>query len=609
VPVPLDRSGAVPGTVSLSVERRSAAAGPSSVAVVALAGGPGQATLPLGPFIAQAIAPALGTRDLLLFDQRGTGASGPLSCAALSPAGLAAANSLGEVIERCARQLGPARGNYTTRESVEDIEAVRLAAGYEKLVLYGTSYGTKVALHYAERYPQNVAGLVLDSTETADGPEPFHVGTFKAMRPMLAELCARHACDGVTRTPLSDLARLVINSSLRPLTGVAYDGSGRRVKRSVTSRTLFELLLAGDLNPVIRAELPAAVHSALHHDLGPLARVLTLASIHPAREESSNVIDETLFIVTSCEETPFPWQRSAPEATRAVEAEAALNSLPGSDFYPFDSESALLDMTIPLCVAWPDASSPPPATGPLPNVPTLILSGGQDLRTPTENARRVAALIPGAQLVQVPYTGHSVIGSDLSGCARTALTAFFEGSAVKPCVPAPNHFPPAPLAPTRLAALAPTPGVGGLQGRTVTGAVDSLLDLRRTVIELALDFGELPLGARFGGLRGGSVRITKAGAELQRFSYVPGLRLSGFIPTAVLLKNSGAPATLSVGGPAAAGGHLRVSSGGRLSGVLGGRPVKANVSAKVRVARAARAGREAPWSLVAFPIPALARMR
>jgi hypothetical protein len=57
--VPLLRSGAVPGTISLSVERKLAGATPSHDAVVALAGGPGQAALPLAEFIAQAIAPAL----------------------------------------------------------------------------------------------------------------------------------------------------------------------------------------------------------------------------------------------------------------------------------------------------------------------------------------------------------------------------------------------------------------------------------------------------------------------------------------------------------------------------------------------------------------------
>jgi pimeloyl-ACP methyl ester carboxylesterase len=609
VPVPLDRSGGVAGTVGLSVERRSPAAGPSSVAVVALAGGPGQATLPLGRFIAEAMSPALGTRDLLLFDQRGTGASGPLSCPALSAAEIAVASSLGEVIARCARELGPARGAYTTRESVEDIEAIRAAAGYDKLVLYGTSYGTKVALQYAQRYPQHVESLVLDSTETPEGPEPFHVGTFKAIRPMLRELCARHACDGASRTPLADLARFAAASSLRALSGDAYDGQGRRIKRTITSRSVFELLLAGDLNPVTRAAMPAAVSAAVGHDLGPLARLLALAGIHPAHEEGSSVVDETLFIDTSCEETPFPWQRAAPEATRAVEAEAALNSLPGSDFYPFDAESALLDLTIPLCVAWPDASTPSPPAGPLPDVPALILSGGQDLRTPTEDARRVAALLPHAQLLRVPYTGHSVIGSDLSGCARAAVAAFFASGQVSPCQAAIDRFPPAPLPPRRLADLSPSPGIGGARGRTVTGVVDSILDARRTILELALDFGELPVGVSFGGLRGGTLTMTKAGAELSRFSYVPGVRLTGLIPTGTLLRNKGAAANLSVAGAAAAGGHLHLASGGRLSGVLGGLAVRLNVSSSVRIARAA-AGTEALSSGAprSFPIPRLARL-
>jgi pimeloyl-ACP methyl ester carboxylesterase len=602
----------VPGTIALSVERRTSARGPSSVAVVALAGGPGQATLPLARFIAEAMSPALATRDLLLFDQRGTGTSAPLSCPALGPSEITKANSLGEVVQRCARQLGPARGAYTTRESVEDIEAVRQASGYERLVLYGTSYGTKVALQYAQRYPQHVASLVLDSTETPDGPEPFHVATFKAMRPMLQELCSAHACDSVTRTPLSDLARLVAESSARPLSGQAFDGHGKRVRRSITTRTLFELLLAGDLNPAIRAQMPAAVHSALGHDLAPLARVLTLATTHPPHEETASSNDETLFIDTSCEETPFPWQRGAPEATRAVEAEAALNSLPGSDFYPFDPEAALLDMTIPLCVAWPDASVPSPAGGPLPAVPTLILSGGQDLRTPTEDAQRVAGLIPGAQLIRVPFTGHSVVGSDLTGCARSAVAEFFEATTVKPCTGAVDRIPPAPLAPRRFSALSPTRGLRAPQGRTLTAAVDSVLDARRTVLELALDFGELPVGASVGGLRGGTLSMTHAGAVLHRFAYVPGVEISGLVPAAMLLRNSGPAAGLTVGGPAASGGRVRLLSGGRVSGVLGGRTIHANVFPAVKVARAGTAPSAREPLLdraIGFPIPALARLR
>jgi pimeloyl-ACP methyl ester carboxylesterase len=604
LPVALDRNGAVPGTVMLSIERRLAAAAPSRDALVPLAGGPGQATLPLAPYIAEVAAPALAGRDLLLFDQRGTGSSGALTCAALSnPSEISRAHSGAELIHRCANQLGPARGAYTTRESVEDIEAVRRAAGYERLVLYGTSYGTKVALAYAARYPQRVESLVLDSTETPEGPEPFHVSTFKAMRPALAELCSAHACDRVSANPLRDLARLAAALSVRPLTARVPDGRGKRAKVTVSSRDLFYLLLAGDLNPAIRPQLPSAVRAAVNHDGTPLARLITLTGLHPATQASPD-IDFTLFVDTSCEETPFPWQRAAPEATRAVEAEAALNSLPSSAFYPFDPESGLFDQTIPLCVSWPDASPAPPPTGAMPNVPALIFSGGQDLRTPTEDARRVAALIPDAQLLQVPYTGHSVVGTDLSGCAKAAMASFFGGTPVQPCPPAVNRFPPAPLAPRQLSSVAPMAGVGHAQARTVAGVVATLLDLRRAVLTVGFEFGGIPYGARFGGLRGGTANVTKGGVRLDHFSYVTGLQLTGTLPASIVLKNAGAPARLTIGGSQAAGGRLRIAAGGRLSGTLAGHGFHVNAAAKVTLARAYGG---APWP--PFPASPLARLR
>jgi pimeloyl-ACP methyl ester carboxylesterase len=166
VAVPLDRTAAVPGTISLSVARKLAGPSPSHDAVLALAGGPGQAALPLSKFIAEAIAPALPTRDLIVFDQRGTGRSDPLNCPIFGDLRAlegVSTSAYGTFVEECAQEIGAARGGYTTEESVEDIEAIRRAYGYEKLVLYGTSYGTKVALEYAERYPQHVEALVLDS--------------------------------------------------------------------------------------------------------------------------------------------------------------------------------------------------------------------------------------------------------------------------------------------------------------------------------------------------------------------------------------------------------------------------------------------------------------
>jgi pimeloyl-ACP methyl ester carboxylesterase len=612
VPVPLDRTHGLPGTISLSVERKLAGAVPSRDAVVALAGGPGQAALPLAPFIATAIAPALSSRDLLVFDQRGTGKSDPLDCHALTNATASEQNSssASELVERCARELGPARADFTTAESVADIEALRVAGGYDKLVLYGTSYGTKVALDYAERYPQNVEALVLDSTETPTGPEAFHVSTFKAMTPALRELCSHRACDGVTSNPVSDLRRLDSRLSTRPLRGVAYDQQGRPVKLSLTRGNIYQLLLGGDLNPAVRAEMPAAVHAALAGDPAPLLRLAVLSGVGPSGGEESSEIDLTLFVDTSCEETPFPWQRTAPEATRIVEAETALNALPGSDFYPFDPEAGLLDQTIPLCLSWPDAAPAPPPEAALPDVPTLILSGGQDLRTPTENARAVAKLIPDAQVLTVPYTGHSVIGADFTDCAKSALEMFFANAHIVPCPATANPFPPAPLAPRSLAAVHPARGVAGTSGRTLAATVETIADLRRSIVVLGIDFGGIPVGAHFGGLRGGTVKVTKTGAVLNRLSYVPGVQLSGVISTDLLLKDKGSTANLTIGGRGDAQGHLQVSSGGRVAGALAGRHFAITVPPRASNAQTASAGREQEWPAPAssLPIPALARI-
>jgi pimeloyl-ACP methyl ester carboxylesterase len=605
--VPLDRSGALPGTITLAVERRLAGAVPSKDAVIGLAGGPGQAVLPLAEFIAQAIAPALRTRDLLLFDQRGTGASNPLSCAALSTSGSTSEHAMteSELVERCARELGPARADFTTKESVEDIESLRQAAGYEKLVLYGTSYGTKVALEYAERYPEHVEALVLDSTEPADGPEAFHISTFKAMAPALRELCTRRACAGVTGNPVSELARLVAGLTRGPIRGHAFDQNGRPFSVKVDQADVYGLLLAGDENPVLRAAVPAAVHAALHHDPGPLLRLASLGRAKTTAPEESAAIDPVLFIDTSCEETPFPWQRGAPEATRAVEVEAALNALPAADFYPFDPEAALLFQTIPTCAAWPDAAPPPPPQAPLPDVPTLILSGGQDLRTPTENARLVAAKIPDAQVLTVPFTGHSVVGSDLSSCTTTALNAFFSGAPVVSCpATTSDPFPPARLAPSSPAGLTPI-GPTGNRGRTVAASVATIRDLERTILMFAFGEGKVPVGARFGGLRGGSVRVTKTATVLNHLAYIPGVELTGAIPTDLLLKGTGSSATLRIGGSAASAGSIRLSTGRRIAGVLAGRRFATRIAPPPGAAHSSRvgAGAQAEWPSPAPGLP------
>ena len=149
-------------------------------------------------------------------------------------------------------------------------------------MLYGTSYGTKVALEYAERYPQHVEALVLDSVVPTDGPEPFALPTLPGdRRRRCAELCSSGACAGITRQPARrPRAPGRAAAHATPLSGSVYDGSGHRHAAALASRACSTILQAGDLNPALRALLPAAVRSALRGDPDPLLR------LHAARRRA-----------------------------------------------------------------------------------------------------------------------------------------------------------------------------------------------------------------------------------------------------------------------------------------------------------------------------------
>ncbi len=609
--VPLDRGGGAAGAVSLSIERKLAGGvggSPSQSAVVPLAGGPGQPALPFASFAAESMAPALHGRDELVFDQRGTGSSDALSCPALESASTAAPD---RVIARCAEEIGPARGGFTTQESVQDLEALRVALGYQKLVLYGTSYGTKVALEYAERYPQNVEALVLDSVVPSTGPEPFEIPTLQAVAPVVRELCAGTECAGITSDALGDLVTLIARLHAHALTGSVFDGRGHRHGASLSEAGLLSVLQDGDLNPALRALQPAAVRSALGGDPSPLLRLQALAQglipnvprSHAAGHENGEP-NETLFFTTTCEETLFPWQRGAAPATRMSEALGFLHAQPAAAFAPFDAATALEASIVGACDRWPDASPPPPAPSPLPAVPTLILSGAQDLRTPTTNAIRVAAQIPGAQLEVVPFTGHSVIGSDLTGCAAKALDAFFSSQAVAPCTSTTDALAPTPISPAQLSSLRAPRRLPGRPGRTLIAVLDTLQDLNRQVIAATLQAqSNLPSGASFGGLHGGYARLTSSSVVLHKLVFVPGVELSG---TFAVRHGRLEPATIRVGGASAAAGTVRVGSASkRVTGKLGGR----RFSLSVAQAHPARTGRTGAWPSLGSLLARIARLR
>ncbi|MGZ4201173.1 MAG: alpha/beta hydrolase [Thermoleophilaceae bacterium] len=575
--VPIDPTGAVKGSMAIHVELLHTS-GPNHGAVVALAGGPGQAATPLLPDFAATLAPVLRGRDLVVFDQRGTGFSDQLLCPGLGDHKLPD-NGVGG----CAQRLGALRPFYTTSDSVADLDAVRRLVGVDKIDLYGVSYGTKVALDYATRFPEHIDRLVLDSVVLPGALDPYELSSFVALPRLLSQICAKNACQGITNDPQADLAQLVQRLESSAPTGFVVNGKGQRRKADLRRSGILSVLFEGDFDPTLRADFPAAVRAALNGDPAPMLR-LVAATTGAETFDPSGGDSQALFLATSCEDASLPWSQSATPAQRMSESRQSFGQIAPSSYAPFDPDTVFNFSLAPFCANWPESGdSPPVESAPPPAVPTLILSGDDDLRTPQEDAARVAALLPKATLVRVPNVGHSVLGDDLSSCSLRAVQHFFRGEPQGICQSSGALFPPSPVPPRSISQLPAFRHQPQKVGRTLTATEFTLDDLFERLLD---GFLESPDGfsvAPMGGLRAGFFTTGSKAITLHGYSWVPGVVLSGKFPTRGV-------ARLEIGGASAARGTVTIDRHGVLRGRLGGHRVSVRLgSQSVGAARAAAA--------------------
>jgi pimeloyl-ACP methyl ester carboxylesterase len=513
VEVPLDHAAPASGTLRLVVSRLPARSGrPSRGALLYLSGGPGQAGIARQSADLMVRLRALsGNREIVALDVRGTGRSGALSCPALD--GEAPAAELAAAAAACAGTIGPARRLYTTEEVVEDLDVVRRRLGIERWAVGGTSYGTYVAASYARAHPERVDRLLLDSLVPEAGDGADRADTVAAAPRVLGALAP--GLEGDVRRLERILAR-------RPVPGLAVSRAGVASAASLGGPrepgALLGALLLGDLDARARAAVPAAVRTALAGDATLLRRLAEPGGGGGPGQPTR--LSTAAFLAARCADTPVPWTADTPPAGRvaALEAAAAAAAAGG----PFTAASvASLSPVVP-CVGWPEAGAAR-ASAPLPDVPVLILSGEDDLRTPLEGARRFAAALPRAQVLTVPHRGHSVITGD-DTCVDVGVRRFFAGRPVgRPCAGLAPSGPLLPQPPLSWAAFVATLP----DGRPVTVALGAL---RATL-------SDLPRAAAAGGdpatgLRGGTADadLTPSFAiALRRYSYVPGVRVSGVL--------------------------------------------------------------------------------
>jgi pimeloyl-ACP methyl ester carboxylesterase len=389
--------------------------------LVFLAGGPGDpGTRAVASMPVEILDSLLTISDVIAFDQRATGLSEPaMACAPDGQIPFDRALSVVErdsiaqqVARRCLDQLtarGISLAGYTTAESVEDLEALRIAIEVPALSLLGGSYGTHLGLAYMRRYPDRVSRAVLAGVEGPDDTfkRPFHVdATFDR----LAELAA---ADSLFRG--RDDLRVVfdrIRARLDHAPARAVLGGATVVIDAWDLRRFVSDAL-GDLRMML--SLPSQLYAIDAGQWDILAR--SAARLRQARAVNG------MNLLMNC--------ASGASAARQAQIAAERTASRLSDVIDFPATAACRLDGLPRL----DDAFRAPARR---RVAVLFVSGTLDGRTPPANVERLLPEFPNARHLVIEHQSHSLMGDP---AVLTATRQFLRGHNV-PSARIPRTPPP-----------------------------------------------------------------------------------------------------------------------------------------------------------------------
>jgi len=424
--VPEDRAADSPRTLRLAVAiLRSPSPSPAPDPIVYLSGGPGDAALDTLEYWLDEAGPLRTARDIILFDQRGTGYSQPsLACPefeALAPVVLGDVLSVNEWLslevegaQACRDRLlaeGVNLAAYDTAASAADLKDLRVSLGLLEWNLFAHSYGTRLALTLMRDYPAGLRSAVLNAAQPLQAGwfEEAAANTDRAFNQLFSGCAQDPAC----ARAFPDLPRRFFDAVDRLNTSpliLTLPGAGQQL---VSGRDLigggFSALYESDLIPYLPLAV-AQIHAGNRAVVEGFATALG----------NENVIGRSgvWYSVMCRDEAPFN------DRDRLAASLAA---------YPRYADVVRLDATLPVCDVWGAGQRPALETEPVRSaVPALVLAGQYDPIHPPAWSQLVASTLTNSFYYELANTGHDGV---FFGCGQDLAAAFIQQPGVAPNLP------------------------------------------------------------------------------------------------------------------------------------------------------------------------------
>jgi pimeloyl-ACP methyl ester carboxylesterase len=376
-----------------------------------LAGGPGASSVDGAGFYAGPGKDYRRRHDVVCVDQRGTGESNRLAIwREKTPQYYMSEMFPVDYVKEMRRALEKRADltKYTTSMAMDDLDDVRAWLGYDRINLFGASYGTQAALVYMRRHPEHLRSAILLGVAPTDLKMPLHHAESgaRAMDLLLGECDHDAACHTAFPEIRDDWKNVLAQLEKQP-TLVEYSPPGKstapttvEIQRGVFAEKIRTWMYGRDQ----AARIPSIVHHAANGDFAPFLQQAIAPSI------PDFLADGAYLSVTCAEDVPFINQEEA----------AQLNANnPFGNYRVFQQTRA--------CGIWPRGEIPTDFLEPVrADTPVLIFSGNMDPVTPPKYGEEVARYLPNSRHVVIPEAGHGVDGLTDPGCVDRITIDFLE---------------------------------------------------------------------------------------------------------------------------------------------------------------------------------------
>ncbi|HKU67933.1 MAG TPA: alpha/beta fold hydrolase [Candidatus Baltobacteraceae bacterium] len=393
---------------------------PSHHAAAEIGGGPGEAAtdfaVPIadGEFFPRTLA-LHDAYDLIFMDDRGMGKSNPFACnfvPANDPASYFRYLFPPKLVADCRTKSAATHAVplYNTNASTDDLDDIRAALGYDKILLDGGSYGTLFSLVYMRRHPEHVESAILDGV-APPGFQPLPgepLGAQTALDDLIAKCSGNGACRAHFPLLAAHIHALLRRFDAGPLMVPAKNFATKRTQTVALSKEVFVDSLRHILyNPFAASYVPYVVERAYVRDYVPLARVMQTVIVGFGTD-----LNDGAFLSYSCADMmPFISEQQLKDA--------AARSFTGDLRIRAQQEA---------CRQWNVPAMPPAFNEPVrSDAPVLMILGSDDPATPAKYGQEALRYLPNGRAVLVTGGGH---GAD-TPCTDALVEEFVKTGSAK----------------------------------------------------------------------------------------------------------------------------------------------------------------------------------